>query len=285
MKTQIVEMCLTDGRESAPFAVLVEADNRCAWSIAADPQQERDKDWVGHVLASKGRRASEWWALDAWRSWLADMALEPPERRAEALRRLAASTPGILVKRAKAANTRLPPRTVARRWRRSRLHDRAEVIAAEIVARLSPRDAAHWASALFAEGHEPLPGDWVFAYRRDRQASTRTERSSSGVVSYLFRAPASPSDVETDTVPVVVRIVNPDHLETVQNEWAYAREVMGAARPFGLAIVRGWETADVGDGTAVVGDRFAAPVLLAVAAIRAHATVTDYSARSFEPDG
>lgn len=284
MKAQITEICLTDGRDIEPFAVIVESVGECAWSIAADPRQERDREWPGHVLAAKGRRASEWWTLDAWQSWLEEVAQEPLERRREALRRLDALTPGILVKNPRTAYTRLPPGAVAKQWRRRRLHDRSEVIAAEIASRLARNGSAHWSSALFAEGHEPLQGDWVIVHQRSHDASIQTDRQSSSVFGYLLRGPEPPSEVGADNMLVVVRIIDQDQMDVVLKEWVTARETMGAAAPFGLAVVRGQRFARMFDGIAIIGERFAAPVLLAVAAIRAHATAHNYSGRSGESD-
>jgi len=261
---------------------VVESAEECACSIAADTSQERDHDWIGHVLTKKERRASEWWVLDAWRTWFEEIAQKATESRSQALKRLDASTPGILVKKPKETHTRLPPGALAMRWRRRRLHDGAEVIAAEIASSLAKSGAAHWSSALLPEGYERLLGDWIIAYQPDRRAPRHSQPDGATLPNYFMRRSASPRDIDIGTMLVMLRIVHQEEVDAVLTEWQSARESLGDTCPFGIAVVRGWHSAKVLEGVVVVGERFAAPVLLAVAATRTHEAAWRHASRYSE---
>lgn len=253
---RITELCLVSEAGSVPFAVLVEQDGRCALSTAADFGSRVHEQWAGHVLAGKERRPEEWWVMAAWREWLADVSQDAPEQRRQALEHLERSTPGVAIKRPRVVHTRLPVDALAMRWRRDRLHERSEVIGSEIAARLEGVGSVHWSAEVEVNEGRSVFGDWVVA----------TRSASDGI------EPGEEMDPEHRriTAATVIRVVDAMEITALKAEWARSREELGEDHPFGIAVVRKARQAEFSELGCIVGDRFPAPVTLAVAAARAY---------------
>ena len=130
----ITEFCLQSEPSLIPFAALVEGESECHWAIATGAV--RSPGWPEHIAESKKRRAVDAWSLESWNQWLSDISQEPPEARQALVKAVAASTPGVVVRRPRSANTSLTARVVAKSWGTRRLHDRAESLAARIASPL-----------------------------------------------------------------------------------------------------------------------------------------------------
>ena len=260
MTQQITELCLITDAGVVPFAVLVEQDGRCAWATGADFGARLHTAWAGHVLASKDRRPREWWVLAAWRDWLAGVAREAPERRRKILEQVERSTPGICIRRPIGARTRLPFGALATRWRRDRLHDRAEVIGGEIAARLEGLGSVHWSAEVVINEHHRVVGDWVVAIQ---SVPDDTEPGT---------AFAGLRDLEPTRITgvLVIRVVEANEIDAVKVAWMQSREALGSDHPFGIAVVRHTRQAEWTKTGCLVGDRFPAAVTLAVAVARAY---------------
>lgn len=243
MRVQITELCLTVDDDLAPFAVMVERGEECAWSTLGDLHRE-DKGWLGHLLTGAERRPEEWWVLDAWRDWLDGVAALVPSERRDTLRRADRSTPGCVVRHSKTAVTRLPAGTVASRWRRDRFFDRAEMIAAEVAATLARGGKAHWNSTLTIEGHEPQRGDWV------------------------VEVSPAPGNNQAARGLALVHAIDAHHIPALKETWAALQDALGPRYPYAVAVIRGWRGTEAADGGYLIGERFAAPVSLAVATVR-----------------
>lgn len=269
MTQQIIELCLVDNQDLRPFAVLVEQGDHCGW--AAAPGICTDAQWLSHVLRQKQRRGTDAWVLSAWADWLSEIAQEPPDRRRASLARLEASTPGVVVKRPRAAHTALPARTLAKSWVRRRLHDRAEVIASNIAARLAGRHGrAHWNAELRVEHYASFQGDWVIERqpRQGRVVTTYAGPAASGS-ELAGRGPMPDISLSAAFGLAVIHVIDASEVTNLQKSWSRAREELGVHYPFGAAIVRRSSEATLLDTGCIIGDRSKAPESLAVAAVRA----------------
>ncbi len=257
---RITELCLDAGSGLAPFAVLVEQGDQCAWATGADFGGRIHPSWAGHVLACKHRRPEEWWVLAAWRDWLAEVAQEPPGRRQQVLAQLARTTPGIFIKRPRVVQTRLPGGALAAHWRRQRLHDRAEVIGGEIAARLAGSGLAHWSVEVLSNDNGAVAGDWVVA----RRPVADDPGAATAVVPPEAHASWRLADI------TIIRVVAADAIDQAQVAWGQSREALGSTPPFWIAVVRHSRQAELIAAGCIVGERFPAAVSLAVAASRAY---------------
>ncbi len=244
MKHCITELCLTQGQGVTPFAVLIEQGEHCTWALPS-MHHEHNAKWLSHLLEGKQRRGEEWWTLQAWRDWLINVCKEPPDRRRFALERLERSTPGCVVRRPKTVSTRLPASTMATRWCRDRLFNRAELIAAKIAANLAINGSAHWQSVLMIDERFSFEGDWVI----EASPKQRSGNSSIGLA--------------------VIKAINLEQIESIKKHWNNSKTELGIKYPFGIAVVHDWRGVEILDEGCFVGDRFPAPVSLAVASIRA----------------
>ena len=262
MKVQITELCLTVEDDLAPFAVLVEHEHECAWAMASD-LHPNDKGWLGHVLEGAERRPEEWWVLEAWRDWLKDVAGGAPDDRREAFRRLGRSTPGCIVRRSRTAATRLPAGAVASRWRRDRLFDRAELIAAEIAARLAEGGKAFWNATLTIGDHEVLTGDWVVEVSPAPGFGRAAPPAPGADPGFL-----APDVTVAARGLALVHVVKAHQVAETREAWSATQRRLGPTYPYAVTVVRDWHGAEVMDGGCLIGERFAAPVSLGVAAVR-----------------
>lgn len=266
---QIIELCLIGDQGLRPFAVLVEQGDRCGWATA--PGICTDAHWLSHVLRQKQRRGTDAWVLSAWSDWLSDIAQEAPDRRRAALERLEASTPGVVVKRPRAAHTALPAHTLAKTWVRRRLHYRAEVIASNVAARLAGRHGSvHWDAELRVESYDSFYGDWIIERQPQpgRVVTTYTGAATGGS-DLAGRAPPPDITLSSAFGLAVIHVIDADDVADLQKTWSRAREALGVNYPFGIAIVRGSSETTLLDTGCITGERSKAPESLAVAAVRA----------------
>lgn len=265
----LTELSLHDETFLLPFAVLVEGDGACHWAIATNAVST--PGWPEHVLKSKGRRASESWVLRSWEQWLTDVTNEPPEERHKLIEKLSMSTPGIVARKPRKVVTRLPARVVADQWSRRRLHDRAESIAARIASRLAVGGRAHWSSSLRIEDTPGISGDWVVERhpRTGRHEFLQSKRQAVRNHNDFGLMP-SPNLVSTAVDGIaIIRVISVEQTEQVVAEWKTNKGMLNIRYPYGIAVVQNHRGIMVTDAGCVVGDRFAAPESIAVAATRA----------------
>ena len=260
MTAQITELCLVSEDGLAPFAVLVEQGDQCAWATGGDFGGRIHPSWAGHVLGSKARRPQEWWVLAAWRDWLATVAWEAPAARRQTLAQIERSTPGVVIKRPRVVRTRLPVAALAAQWRRLRLHDRAEVIGSEIASRLEGLGAVHWSAEVVINDYRAVSGDWVVVMGTISDDPRPDSEGTRLWADDLTRLPGI----------TVIRVISAHEVEAVKAEWARSKAELGADHPYGIAIVRHRRQAEATALGCIVGARFPAAVSLAVAAARGY---------------
>ncbi|MCG7952677.1 MAG: hypothetical protein N0E56_15875 [Candidatus Thiodiazotropha endolucinida] len=244
MKHSITELCLTSGDGVTPFAVLIEQDEQCVWAMPSR-LHAATQEWLEHLLEGKQRYAKDWWVLEAWHDWLSDVSDESPENRRSALERMEMSTPGCVVRRPRAVPTRLPAGAVATRWCRDRLFNRAELIAAHIAENLAVKGHANWQSSVMVDDHFALEGDWIV----EVSPTPGIGNAASGLA--------------------LINVIERGSAESIKTQWDRSQAALGDRYPYGVAVVRGWPGAEVLDSGCLVGDHFAAPASLAIAAVRA----------------
>lgn len=243
MEQRITELCLIEGDGIRPFAVLVE-DDHFSWATPA-AILPGNIHWQSYLLERMERRPEDSWVFQSWHEWLNDLSEETPERRKAALKHLEYSTPGIVVRTSKTANTRLPSGALSARWCRDRLLDSAEVISAEIAANLTQNGIAHWNSSIQINDYIEIEADWIV------ENYPVSDTTSAG-----FRL-------------AMLSIVDAHQVDNLIAGWQRSQAMLGSSYPYSVGIVRNSYHAKVLKSGCLVGDRFAAPVSLAVSSIRA----------------
>lgn len=263
---KITEFCLQGKFALIPFAVLVERDLECGWGIATSSISS--PGWIEHVASSKERRDIDAWVFECWSQWLSDITCEPPEARHALVQAIATSSPGIVVRRPKALNTSLTASVVAKLWEVRRLHNRADSLAARIARRLSKNQKTYWSSELKIKDGPTIQGTWIVECQprpgRDemRQPAFSLTKSAVGLM-------PTPKLVTTASDGLaVIRVIDVCEISEVMSEWERQKSQLGIHYPYGIAVVQKHRGARVSDVGCVVGDRFAAPETLAVAATR-----------------
>lgn len=242
MKQHIIELCLTTTDGLTPFAVIVEGDGSFAWEMPHRLGSTSDPAWSGYVLGCKERNPQEWWALEAWQEWLSDLGDLSPEKRRAAFHHLESSTPGIVIRKPRSLSTRLPAGALVTRWCRDRLFNRAEIVAAQIAANLSSHGAAYWNSALQIGEWKELRGDWVIEQRSRTKARTNL---------------------------AILNILNASEVGTLHSKEPSNEPFLPEDKlPRRVVVVQNSRKAEITEWGCIVGDRFAAPVSLAVATIK-----------------
>lgn len=261
----LTELCLQDGANLLPFAVLVESDTECHWGIATNGVAA--SGWQEHVAEKKYRRTNDAWAFAAWEQWLADIAEQPAETRQTLLAAISRNTPGIVIRMPRKTTTSLPARIAASQWARRRLHDRAEVIAANIARRLSGNSQAHWRASVLLDDEFPIEGDWIVenhpTLRSHGSGQTNVDDEN---IAHL-RSPAPSNPVIVDGL-AVIQVISSEQVSEVVRSWQ-ANKAWLKTYPYGIAVVRHYCDVLVSAAGCVVGDRFAAPESVAIAATRA----------------
>ena len=261
----LTELCLQDEASLLPFAVLVESETECHWGIATN--DVTSSGWPEHVAESKYRRANDAWAFAAWEQWLADLAQQPAEARQTLLAAISLNTPGVIVRKPRKATTSLPARIVAAQWVRRRLHDRAEVIAANIARRLSGNSQAHWRASVLLDDEFPIEGDWIVENHSTLRSHGSGQTDVGDENTAHFRSPAPSNPVIVDGL-AVIQVISSEQVSEVVRSWQ-ANKAWLKTYPYGIAVVRNYRNVMVSAAGCVVGDRFAAPESVAVAATRA----------------
>ncbi|WP_269621164.1 hypothetical protein [Zhongshania sp. BJYM1] len=261
----LTELCLQDGTNLLPFAVLVESDRECHWGIATNGVAA--SGWPEHVAEKKYRRANDAWAFAAWEQSLADLAKQPAEARQTLLAAISRNTPGIVIRMPRKTTTTLPARIAASQWARRRLHDRAESIAACIARRLSENSQAHWASSVFLDDGFAIEGDWIIENRPKLRSHGSDHIDRDGQNATHLRSPAPSNPVIVDGI-AVVHVISSEQISDVVRSWQ-ANKAWLKTYPYGIAVVRNYCDVMVSAAGCVVGDRFAAPESVAIAATRA----------------
>lgn len=264
---KITEFCLQGESSLIPFAVLVERESECHWGIATSAIPS--PGWPEHVAESKDRRTVDAWAFECWSQWLSDIAEESPEARRAFVQEISASTPGVVVRRPRRANTSLTARVVAGSWEKRRLHNRAESLAARIAQRLAGEQHAHWSSTVQLDDSQQIHGDWIVENqpRPGRHEMRQSKRQASkGIVALM----PSPKLVTTAiNGMVIIRVIESDQVEEVVSDWEGQKSRLGLHYPYGIAVVRNHRGVTVTDAGCAVGDRFVAAETLAISVVRA----------------
>jgi hypothetical protein len=253
VKTVITELSLTTEQGSSPFAVIAEQGDECAWSMPSILSAS-NLDWSAYTLGVMERRSEEAWVLGAWANWFADLEMSNPDARRITLQSLEQTTPGVVVRKPKTTHTRLPVGALTSRWCQDRLFDRAQMIGAQIADALARGGQLHWDSAIEIEGYDALAGDWIVEHQ-----------PSPGKMAAMGLA--------------VINAIDTGQADALKMTWANASTVLGGRYPYGIAIVRNARTIEVLREGCLIGDRFAAPIALAVATVKAqwHANQNDIS--------
>ena len=252
---RIIELCMTSKDGIMPFAVLVEQGDRCAWSIASGVTRSTNQRWNAHVLASKERRSDEWWVLDAWNEWLNNLSQESPESRWRALKSLERATPGIVVRKPRNVQTRLPVGAIASRWQRHRLFNRAEVIAAEIAHKLSRHGTAHWNASVAINGYESLDGDWIVEQKPGLGIDMNFDDRTSNIKN------PNPHGL------AIIKTVDFEQVEPTQSQWAVDKSILKDHFPYNVVIVRNERSIELSGLGCVIGERFPSAVSLGTAVV------------------
>lgn len=265
MTMHVYELWLTSRASRRPFAAVIEDGERCAWTIATDTGGQSDPAWSAAIVDGWGRDAQDAWVLDAWREFLEELVSAPSEVLRVQLQKLDRSTAGIEVSRPRKVSSPLPPRALAYRWRRNRLGDPHDVVAAAISAELGRGGRIHWRASIEINEQCDIPGEWIVENPAERGSLPQNELATPVETS---NAPL-PAPLKTVAAGLaVVSIVEVEEIDSIKTRWVENKQRLAGAFPFGIAVVRDSRHVELLEHGCIVGARFAAPVSLAVAATR-----------------
>jgi len=263
---RVYELWLTSKESRHPFAALVEDGDQCAWTIATDTDGPPAPDWGDSIVRGWDRSAKDTWVLDAWRDFLKEISSATLEERQRQLKKLDHATAGIEIRRPRNVSSPLPPRALAYRWRRNRLGNPHDVVAAAIAARLGQGGKIHWRANIEVSERGNLQGEWIIETHAQRGTilppNELAKPDDAGEASF----PAS--QVTGAAGLAVISIIDAQQVAAIKALWSATKTQLANEYPFGIAVVRNCREAEVQEQGCIVGDRFAAPVSMAVAAAR-----------------
>lgn len=263
---RVYELWLTSKESRHPFAALVEDGDQCAWTIATDTDGPPAPDWGDSIVGGWDRNAKDAWVLDAWRDFLEEISSATPEERQRQLKKLDHATAGIEVRRPRNVSSPLPPRALAYRWRRNRLGNPHDVVAAAIAARLGQGGKIHWRANIEVRERGNLQGEWIIETHVQR--GPMLPHNEVATPDDAGQVPFPASQVPGATGLAVISIIDAQEIASIKARWSATKTRLANEYPFGIAVVRDSREAEVQEQGCIIGARFAAPVSLAEAATR-----------------